>query len=196
MLQKYNLWATNIHVMDNFLEDQSVIDELKAKAEIKNYFVRSEDKHNPSPALKVLVDNVKMAVTNYCIDADLDIDRLVMNNIQQNYIRSYNKDTVGTYLYEPHDDVAEGGYITALYYIDSSYKEGEWCGGELAIYRHLTFADYHKNVINIIPKPNRLVIFPGYVTHRVKPYFGERPRAAITFGWSVERIPKEEPIVI
>lgn len=194
---KLNLWSTNIHIYDDFLSDQAVIDELRANAEIKDYFVTTEDQSALKPALKTLVDNVTMAVVNYCAETGIDYNDLIFNNIQRNYMRTYNQETVNTYLYEPHDDIAEGGFISCLYYINSDYKEdGPWVGGELCIHNHLTFAYYHKNVININPKPNRLVIFPGYKTHRVKPYFGTVPRSAVTMGWSVDRIPKTEPIII
>lgn len=194
---KLNLWSTNVHVYDDFLSDQSVIDELRANAEIKDYFVTTEQIDTLNPALQTLVDKVKMAVVNYCAESDIDFNDLVFNNVQRNYMRNYNEGTVNTYLYEPHDDIAEGGFISCLYYINSDYKDnGPWVGGELCIHNHLTFAYYHKNVININPKPNRLVIFPGYKTHRVKPYFGNTPRSAVTMGWSVDRIPKTEPIII
>lgn len=195
--KKLSVWPTNIHIHDNFLTDQAVVDELRANAEIKDYFVTTEEKKALTPALQVLVDQTKFAVMNYCLETGIDFDDLKMNNIQRNYIRSYNENTVGTYLYEPHDDVAEGGFITAVYYINSDWREGgPWVGGELCLHNHLTFAYYHKNAINVIPKPNRLIIFPGYKVHRVKPYFGKTPRAAATIGWTVERIPKEEPIII
>lgn len=194
---KLNLWPTNIHVYDDFLSDQSVIDELRANAEIKDYFFVTEEKEALSPGLKVLVDNAKMAVVNYCAETGINYDELTFNNIQRNCLRYYDKDMVNTYLYEPHDDMAEGSFITCLYYINSDYKdEGPWVGGELCIYNQLTFAYYNKNVININPKPNRLVIFPGYKTHRVKPYFGKNPRAGVTMGWSVDTILKLDPIVI
>lgn len=194
---KLELWSTNIHVHDDFLTDQSVIDEIRANAEIPNYFVTTEEKNALNPSLQALIDQAKFAVMNYCIDVGIDINDLKMNNIQRNYMRTYNEDTVNTYLYEPHDDIAEGGFITCLYYIDSDFKEdGPWVGGELCIHNHLTFAYYHKNVVNINPKPNRLVIFPGYKVHRVKPYFGKKPRAAVTIGWTVDKIPKQEPITI
>jgi hypothetical protein len=197
MLMKLELWSTNIHVHDNFLTDESVISELKANAEIRDYFVTTEEKNAMNPALKVLVEQATMAVMNYCLEVGIEYEDLKFNNIQRNYMRTYDQNTVNTYLYEPHDDIAEGGFITCLYYIDSDVTDnGPWVGGELCIHNHLTFAYYHKNAINIRPKPNRLVIFPGYKVHRVKPYFGKKPRAAVTMGWTVERIPKEEPIVI
>lgn len=197
MEKKLSLWSTEIRVYDNFLTDQNVIDEIKANAEIKDYFVTTERKQSMNPALQTLLDQATMAVMAYCYEIGIEYTDLKFNNMQRNYMRTYDENTVNTYLYEPHDDIAEGGFITCLYYIDSDYKEdGPWVGGELCIHNHLTFAYYHKNVININPKPNRFVIFPGYKTHRVKPYFGKTPRAAVTMGWTVERIPKEEPITI
>ena len=197
MLKKLDLWSTHIHVHDNFLTDEAAINELKSSAEIKDYFVTTEQKEKLPPALDLLVNQAKIAVMNYCIELDINYEDLSFNNIQRNYMRTYDENTVNTYLYEPHDDIAEGGFITCLYYINSDFKEdGPWCGGELAIHNHMTFAYYHKNVININPKPNRLVIFPGYKIHRVKPYFGKIPRAAVTMGWNVESIPKLEPITI
>lgn len=197
MSKKLSLWSTEIRIYDDFITDKSVVDELQANAEIKDYFVTTEEKNDMSPALQTLVEQATMAVMNYCLEVGIDYNDLRFNNIQRNYMRTYNESTVNTYLYEPHDDIAEGGFITCLYYIDSDFKEnGPWVGGELCIHNHLTFAYYHKNVININPKPNRLVIFPGYKTHRVKPYFGKKPRAAVTMGWTVERIPKETPITV
>lgn len=197
MSQKLNLWSPNIHVHDNFLTDQSVIDELRANAEIKDYFVTTEEKSQMNPALKTLTEHTSMAVMNYCLENGIEYEDLRFNNVQRNYMRTYDENTVNTYLYEPHDDIAEGGFITCIYYTNSDYTEGgPWVGGELCIHNHLTFAYYHRNTINILPKPNRLVIFPGYKVHRVKPYFGKTPRSAVTMGWTVEAIPKTEPITI
>ena len=58
------------------------------------------------------------------------------------------------------------------------------------------FAEYPNNAINILSKQNRFIIFPGFLTHRVKPYFGEKPRTSIVLGWAVKDAEETTPIII
>ena len=41
-----------------------------------------------------------------------------------------------------------------------------------------------------------LIIFPGFLTHRVKPYFGEKPRTSLVLGWKVKDQPRNNPNTI
>ena len=53
-------------------------------------------------------------------------------------------------------------FISAIYFIDNDYTPDKWVGGELCIYKNLTFAEYPSNVVNINPVPNRLIMFPVF----------------------------------
>ena len=180
-----NLWASNIQVIDNFVEDYTLYNTLKEESLISKT-VEGQSKNDLTNAQKEIYSMTSAAVINYCVECQIDYNSLRFANLQKGFLYKYDESMVSNHLYEPHHDIAEQSYVTAIYYIDSSYKEKEWCGGELTIYKHLTFVDYPENIINILPKPNRLIIFPGFLTHRVKPYFGDKPRSSLVFGWSVK----------
>jgi Rps23 Pro-64 3,4-dihydroxylase Tpa1-like proline 4-hydroxylase len=179
------LWSSNIQIIDNFVEDNTLCDTLKRESLISKT-VEGQNNSNLSDAQKEIYFMVNITFINYCIKCQIDYNTLKLSNLQKGCLYKYDESMVSNHLYEPHHDMVEQSYITAIYYVDSSYKEKEWCGGELTIYKHLTFVDYPENIINVLPKPNRLIIFPGFLTHRVKPYFGDKPRSSLVFGWRVE----------
>jgi len=184
MFNKFDLWKTSLYVLDNFLSDKQVIHNLKQEAFI-NTTIQGQNEYNLTDSQKILYDQVRQIGITYCAENDIDFNSLRLNDIQKGCLYKYDETMVHNHLYEPHHDMVEQGYITAIYYIDSAYQEDRWVGGELAIYKHLTFADYPHNTINILPKQNRLIMFPGFLHHRVKPYFGETPRTSMVFGWRV-----------
>jgi hypothetical protein len=192
---KINLWTTSIHVIDNFIDSSELYQNIVNESVIDRT-IEGQNEYNLSDPQALLFKHSEAAVINYCIENDIDYNNLEINDIQKGCLYKYDKNMVGNHLYEPHHDIGERGYITAIYYIDSSYKEDTWVGGELAIYKQLTFADYPDNCINILPKQNRLIIFPGYMIHRVKPYFGNKPRTSMVFGWSVKDGLIKDPITI
>ncbi len=192
---KFNLWTTGIHVIDELLHDQHLYDSLKAEALIQTT-IEGQDHFSMTEAQAGLFEIVSAMVTNYCIENNIDFDNLELNDIQKGCLYRYDSSMVGNHLYEPHHDIAERGYLTAIYYVDSDYSEDKWVGGELAIYKQLTFADYPENTINILPKQNRLIIFPGYCIHRVKPYFGDKPRTSMVFGWAVKDGKLTAPLIV
>lgn len=180
-----NLWAVNLQVVDNFVEDEHLYSCLKEEGMIAKT-VEGQNKVGMTESQKRVHAMVTGAVINYCIEYGIDYNSLKFSNLQKGCLYKYEQSMVSNHLYEPHHDIAEGSFVTAIYYVDSSYNETEWCGGELTLYKHMTFVDYPENIVNILPKQNRLIIFPGFVTHRVKPYFGDTPRTSLVFGWSVE----------
>ncbi len=192
---KFNLWTTQVEVIDNFVSDLSLYEKLKEESVIGKT-IEGQDTHSMTVAQSELSKLVIAVVMNYCIENNIDYDNLNLNDLQKGCLYKYDQSKVGNHLYEPHHDMAEGGYVTAIYYVDSSYVEGKWVGGELTIYKHLTFADYPQNSINILPKQNRLIIFPGFCVHRVKPYFGDKPRTSLVFGWAVKDGKNEEPLIV
>ena len=193
--QSFNLWTTQIQVIDNFVTDTLLYEELKSESSIAKT-IEGQDTNNMTSAQTELFKSISIVVMNYCLENNINYNNLHINDLQKGYLRKYDQSMVGNHLYEPHHDMAEGGFITAIYYIDSSYQEDRWVGGELTLYKHLTFADYPDNSINILPKQNRLIVFPGFTVHRVKPYFGDIPRTSLVFGWSViDGEPKKHLIV-
>jgi len=195
ILQNFNLWSTNIVVMDNFIED-NVLRETLNKESLINKTVQGQNIIGLSSAQYQVQSMVKSIVINYCADNNIDYSNLKFGNLQKGCLHKYDESMVSNHLYEPHNDMVEGSFITAIYYVDSAYEDGNWCGGELTLYKHLTFADYPQNIINILPKPNRLIIFPGFTTHRVKPYFGNKPRTSLVFGWNVDKPTPSKVITI
>ena len=194
-MSKYNLWTTTVEVLDNFIEDQDLICRLKAEAVIGDT-VQGQNKQGLTDAQQQMLSIVTSAIINYCVDCNVDYNSLKFANLQKGCLKKYDHTMVSNHLYEPHHDIAEGSFITALYYVDSDWSNSMWVGGELTLYKHMTFVDYPENIINILPKQNRLIIFPGFITHRVKPYFGDTPRTSLVFGWSVEHPVFREALVI
>ena len=184
-----NLWSNDVVIIDDFVGNEGLINTLKEESLITKT-VQGQNTHGLSDAqleIKAMVDST---VLNYCIENNIEYSNLEFGNLQRGCLNKYDETMVSNHLYEPHHDMVEGAYITALYYVDSSWTEDKWVGGELTIYKHLTFADYPENILNILPKPNRLIIFPGFLVHRVKPYFGDKPRTSLVFGWRVNE-PKQ-----
>lgn len=190
-----NLWPVNIQVIDNFVSDINLIEQLKKEALIPKT-VEGQNRTGLTDGQRSLYSMVNTTVINYCIESDIEFNSLKFGNLQKGCLYRYDQSMVSNHLYEPHHDIAEGAYVTAIYYVDSSWREDTWVGGELCLYKHMTFVDYPENTVNILPKQNRLIIFPGFVTHRVKPYFGDKPRTSLVFGWSVENPIVKEPIWI
>ena len=202
MIQTHKLWSVPVTVVDDFVADPVLLDQLKSdpavtqQVDALNATIKSMDINSLSPVEQQIAGLVSNMVYAHCVENNIDFDNLQFSNFVKSYVYEYNQQSVHNNSYEPHHDMVEGNYITACFYLDSSWDSGNWCGGELALYREMTFATYPSNVVNIVPKPNRLAIFPGYVPHRVKPYFGKKPRTTLVFAWSVIDAFKGEPTVI
>ena len=179
----FKLWNSTVTVLDNFV-GEDILQQLRKEAFIEKT-VEGQNEHKLTEAQQTILNMVTAMVINYCVETGIDYNLLKFSNLQKGCLRKYDESMVTNHLYEPHHDMVEQSYITAIYYINSSYNKDTWVGGELAIYKQLTFADYPENTINILPKQNRLIIFPGFLVHRVKPYFGDIPRTSLVFGWKV-----------
>jgi hypothetical protein len=174
---------------------QSIITNLKEESFIDTT-IAGQNQCDLTIAQKFLFNCVNQTIITYCIENNIDYTSLSLNDIQKGCLYKYDESMVYNHLYEPHHDIAEQGYITAIYYVASAYSDNNWVGGELAIYKHMTFADYPSNTINILPKENRLIVFPGFLHHRVKPYFGDTPRTSLLFGWRVNESSDKKPLWI
>lgn len=195
MIKELNLWATPVTIIDQFVTNNELIKDLKAESMIATT-VQGQNTDNLSLAQQKLLHMVSAVVVDYCVKNKIDYDNLTLSNLQKGFLYKYDQDSVSKHLYEPHHDMVEQTIITALYYVDSDYDGITWCGGELTLYKELTFADYPNNTINILPKPNRLIVFPGFTVHRVKPYFGTTPRTSLVFGWAVIDGPDTPPLTV
>jgi hypothetical protein len=151
MQQSFILWPTRIEVIDNFIEDVNIINQLKEESIIKTV-ISGQDTSNMSWAQSELMGMVDRSVMTYCAESNIDYNSLALNDMQKGCLYPYSESMVGNHLYEPHHDIAENGFITAIYYINSDWTEETWVGGELCIYKQLTFSDYPENSINILPK--------------------------------------------
>ena len=188
-------FTDTINVFDDFLTDKVLINKLKKESKIDTT-IKGQDTFNFTPCQKEFSKIANATLINYCLSNNIDYNNLELSNFQKGRLKKYDKSSVTNHLYEPHHDQVEGAFISAIYYIDSDYTPEKWVGGELSIYKNLTFAEYPNNTINIEPVPNRLIMFPGFLVHRVKPYFGENPRTSLVLGWEVKDQPKTEPIWI
>lgn len=190
-----NLWSVNLQIIDNFVEDESLYQSLKQESDIQKT-VQGQNTYELTDAQQTISSMVNAAVINYCIETNIDYNNLEMTNLQKGCLRQYDESMVSNHLYEPHHDIVENAYVSAIYYIDSDWSADKWVGGELTLYKHMTFVDYPENIVNILPKQNRLIIFPGFITHRVKPYFGKIPRTSLVFGWKIEDAKQSKAISI
>jgi hypothetical protein len=188
-------FTDTINIIDNFLIDEILINQLKKESNIDTT-IKNQDIFNFTPSQKTFQLYVKKTVVNYCIQNNIDFENLELSNFQKGYLKKYDVSKVTNHLYEPHHDMVESSYITAIYYLRSDFNNEKWIGGELTIYKNLTFAEYPNNAINILPKPNRLIIFPGFLVHRVKPYFGESPRTSLVLGYKVKDQPNTKAIIV
>lgn len=184
-----------IEIVDNFLEDKKLIDDLKEESKIPTT-IQGQDTSNFTKSQEQFLDIVNRVIVNYCHENDVDYNNLKFSNLQKGNLEKYDQSKVSNHLYEPHHDMVESSYLTAIYYISSDYSSTNWVGGELSIYKSLTFAEYPHNTVNILPKQNRLIIFPGFLVHRVKPYFGNNPRTSLVLGWKIKDQPKVLPIIL
>jgi Rps23 Pro-64 3,4-dihydroxylase Tpa1-like proline 4-hydroxylase len=192
----YTLWKTNLLIEENFFAN-NIHRQFVEYDSLQSTTVKGMDSEEFAKQFSSELNLIEAVMFNYAIDMGIDPSNVELSNIQFGKLTKYNKDHVGSHLYEPHHDMVEQSIISAIYYIDSDYSDdGAWVGGELCLYNELTFASYPTNSVNILPKSNRLVMFPGFLTHRVKPYFGERPRRTIVFGWKVKNQPCHAPTVI
>ena len=188
-------FTDTINVFDDFLTDKELINQLKEESKIDTT-IKGQDTFNFTPCQKEFHKIANATLINYCLSNNIDYNNIELSNFQKGRLKKYDKSSVNNHLYEPHHYQVEGAFISAIYYIESDYTPEKWVGGELSIYKNLTFAEYPNNTINIEPIPNRLIMFPGFLVHRVKPYFGDNPRTSLVLGWEVKDQPKTEPIWI
>lgn len=182
-------------ILDDFLPP-AVVEALKKEHRISGSIL-NQDQANLSPPQELLLNLTQAALYEYCLKVGYKPEQYRLCNFQLGSTRRYNEQSVTEHLYEPHHDIAEVSRLSAVYFLDSSYDGVNWCGGELAIYRSLSFTDYPENTVNIRPVNNRLVFFNGFMIHRVKPYFGDRPRRTYVLGFErVERNRGAEHAVI
>ena len=202
MVHQLKLWPVPITIVDDFVSDQQLLADLKSETATVdsvaglNATIQNLDEHKLTKAQEKISSLVTSMVVNYCAENSIDYNNLKFSNFVKSYVYSYGEDSVNNNSYEPHHDMVEQNYLTVCFYLDSAWDGKIWCGGELTIYRELTFATYPANIVNVLPKPNRLVIFPGFVNHRVKPYFGSTPRVAFVFAWSVRDATPTVPLTI
>ena len=188
-------FTDTINVIDNFLTDRELINQLKEESKIDTT-IKGQDTFNFTPCQKKFWEIANVTIVNYCLSNNIDYNNIELSNFQKGRLKKYDQSSVTNHLYEPHHDKVEGALISAIYYIESDYTPEKWVGGELSIYKNLTFAEYPNNTINIEPVANRLIVFPGFLVHRVKPYFGTNPRTSLVLGWEVKDQPKTEPIIV
>jgi hypothetical protein len=144
---------------------------------------------NLPPELGAFSSMMLAAFHEYCAAASLDITQFELNNFQVHSVPKYSRQMSNEHIMEPHHDLGEGGYTAIVYYVDfdESDSDEHFVGGELALYSELSSMEYPTGIIHVQPKENRLAMFPARVVHRVKPYFGDKPRMTIATLMRKER---------
>ena len=107
MQKIYNLWTTSIEVLDDFITDQSVIQQLQKESFIDTT-ISGQNTFGLTDAQMQLYKAVSMVVMNYCINNNIDFSNLKINDLQKGCLYKYDESTVTNHLYEPHHDIAEG----------------------------------------------------------------------------------------
>ncbi len=191
----HTIWKTELIIEDNFFPRQQHEELINLNVEATGV-VKGMDHTWFQAQFPLQYTMINAMAIEYATCIGADFNNLELSNVQFGFTISYKEKHVHSHLYEPHHDLVEQSYVSAIYYIDSSFTEtGDWVGGELCIYNNLTYAEYPNNAVNIRPVSNRLILFPGFLVHRVKPYFGDKPRRTIVFGWKVLDQPTDQPTI-
>jgi len=142
--------------------------------------IMSIDHLNLPPELGYYAAMLDGAVTNYCEACGIDYAMDIVN-LQATWVENYNETSHHEFVHEPHHDLSEGGYLVAVYYVCTDVNSlTRFVGGDLAIYKALTYSEYPEGMVHVRAIPNRLVVFPAMLYHRIKPYFGRSPRIALS----------------
>lgn len=175
------------------IEDGILDDELRTKISrfITDKFANKQEFYlslDPSecPYFDDVKPRIDACIYDYCDQVSVDADRLKLCNFQVANFRSYDKDTWQNPFWEPHEDIAENYFLACVLYIHSSYTEQNWAGGELSVYKNFTALNWPNNAVHIRPFSNRLVMFPGYLVHKIRPYFGDNDRQSMVFGYNIQ----------
>jgi len=189
---------------DILLVEDNVFDPLlltNISNHIKEQFANYSDTYltvdsRQFPYVNQVLPTLNALLYNYCDYKNVDASRLKLRNFQMGNLKAYCKELMNENLYEPHDDIGEKYFVAAIVYINSEYTDDNWIGGELTLYKNTTYLDYPNNITNVRPLKNRVVFFPGYFVHRVKPYFGTEPRQTIVFGWEIDDQWESKPVLL
>lgn len=196
----HTLWPTHIMIEDDFMppeQHDAIKSYLYSEYKRRNQYPLLEFNHESLPveftAFAAMMNN---ACTSYALHCGEDPSMFELNNFQTHMIGSYNEKLANEHIMEPHHDMMEGGYYAILYYVDIDPPCSDpYVGGTLTIYKTLTSMDYPSGIVHIDPKPNRFVIFPAHLVHRVKPYFGTTPRLTIATLMRKERSYNQNRII-
>lgn len=180
----YSLWPTNIQIEDNFLPDSEF---LKIKEFMYAEFKRQKkfplinfDQDRLPPEVEVFKRCLLSVFEIYCQNGNENSSQFSLGNFQVHQVTKYNEALSHEHIMHTHHDQAEGGYYAITYYLNvADPSDVEYLGGELAIYKNATSADYPDGIVYVKPKENRLVIFPAFLNHVVRPYFSDNPRMTI-----------------
>jgi Rps23 Pro-64 3,4-dihydroxylase Tpa1-like proline 4-hydroxylase len=189
----HTLWPTQVLVEENFLptqEHEKIRNFMYSEFKRQGTFPLVNFDHvNVPDELKFFVTYMTMAFHTYCVEANLPLEEFDLTNIQAHSIPKYNKQLSHEHIMEPHHDIGEGAYLAVVYYVDFDENETDhhFVGGELAIYRELSSMDYPDGIVHVKPKENKIAMFPARLVHRLKPYFGDKPRITIACLYSKER---------
>ena len=188
----HTLWQSNLLIKDAFLTQyqyEIVQHYVRSEYERQQKFPMLEFNHNDVPEeLFVWKQLTYNAFFDYAAAAGLAPEMFEWTNLQSSWISYYNAKYHNEHIMEPHHDLAEAGHVAIVYYVDSELStESKFVGGELTIYKALTYAEYPEGIVHVRPVPNRLIMFPALLYHRVKPYFGDRPRIALAALLNKER---------
>lgn len=187
------LWPTCVSIKENFLP---AAEHLKLRTFVNDEFIRQGthplinwDHTNLPDRMSVFSTFMFAAFHEYCVESGLDIELFELGNIQCHSVPKYNKKMSHEHIMEPHHDLGEGAYVAMVYYVDFDEDETEehFVGGELTLYNELSSMEYPEGIIHIQPKENKVSFFPARVVHRVKPYFGNKPRITIAALFNKEK---------
>tara|TARA_B110001454_G_scaffold16145_2_gene14640 strand:+ start:52372 stop:52983 length:612 start_codon:yes stop_codon:yes gene_type:complete len=180
----HTLWPTHIQIEDNVLPDIEF-------AKLKNFMFEEFKRQKKFPMINFDHDRLPTEVdlfrrfllsafTNYCQNAGEDSSQFEIIHFQVHQVLHYGETMADEYITHTHHDQAEGGYFAITFYLNiDEPKDDRYLGGELAVYKNSTATDYPNGIVYVKPKENRLAIFPAFLSHVVRPYFGDQPRMTI-----------------
>jgi len=187
----YSLWPSNILIEDNFLpevEFQKVKNFIMHKLNEEGLTVVNFNSHQLPSDLYSLQKSIYAIFQIYCQKSQENSEMFDLEIFQAHQVLRYDQNTADEYIMHTHHDQAEGGYFALTFCLNVSETTSfDHVGGELAIYKNCSSANYPDGIVYIKPRKNRIVIFPGFLLHSVRPYFGLEPRVTIAILFNKTR---------
>lgn len=184
----HNVWNYPVGIYDNVLdltEFSDAIQQLDQQHVTKNMFYDSFEHKSLPNWLAPLGQRLCAVFETFCKESGIEnqYEPIFYQTLRTEH---YGRHTAFNGSWEPHNDIYERANWSVTYYLsvdDESVLPDGYIGGELSLMDRLDYATYPDSVQLINLHQNRIVIFSPLKTHRIRPYFGKKPRLSISQFW-------------